>query len=109
MGRAWLDRVFLKDAGPQATQRYVQPVEALRVSNQEIPFGDQEAAELSHQLLLRGAVEIYHDVAAEYHLEGLRMIVGFNQVDLPESDPFGNARFDAAGAFPAPVSLLEVS
>src|SRR5690242_19084525 len=65
----------------------LQDCEALSVANEKISPGNEEARQFRDQLLLRGAIEIDHDVSAEDHVK--RVAKGrftFEQVEMLEVD-----------------------
>ena len=48
----------------------LQARQAFGVSNKQIPARDEMARQLGDELLLRGSIEVDHDVAAENHVKG---------------------------------------
>ena len=56
------------------------------MSDEQVPFGNQEPAQLINQLLLGGSIEIDHDIPTEDNLKRLPMGIRRNKVALPKVD-----------------------
>src|SRR5208282_2162458 len=108
MGKAWLQRAPLVNAGTQAAQGNFQAVEAFRVADDEESIRNEKVAQLVHQPLLRRAVKIDHHVAAKNKWERLGMMVALDQVDLMKSHPFRDVALDPVVPFPLAAAFLKV-